>query len=110
MLNTIINTIVTFVTSGILGYCLSTIKNYKKNKDKILDEFKELKNSQLADMRSDLSGKFYVYDAMEQVEDYLVISWQEKCERDFHLGGNSFLHQMYDKSKKWKVKPTGYLK
>ena len=110
MLQTILNTAITFVVSSILGYCVSVIRNYKKNKNEILDEFAQLKESQLMDMRSDLASKFYVYDSMEEVEDYLVISWTEKVERYFLLGGNSYLHQMYEKSKQWKVKATNYLK
>ena len=86
------------------------LKNYKKGKDEILNEFKELKESQLADMKSDLSGKFFIYDAMDEVEDYLVYSFREKCERYFSLNGDSWIHPMYDKSFKWKIKPTGYLK
>lgn len=110
MADVIIKTILTFLLSTALGYCLSTIKNYKKSRDEILNEFKELKDSQLCDMRSDLSSKFFIYDAMEEVEDYLLISWQEKCERYFHLGGDAYLHRLYEESKKWKIKPTGYLK
>ena len=110
MTETIIKTILSFVTTGILGYCVSTIKYYKKGKDEILKEFKELKESQLADMKSDLSGKFFIYDAMEEVEDYLVYSFREKAERYFKMGGDSWIHPMYEKSKTWKIKPTGYLK
>lgn len=110
MLQTTINTIITFVVSGVLGYCVSSIKKYRKQKDKILEEFKQIKESQLMDMRSDLSSKFYVYDSMDEVEDYLVISFQEKCERYFALEGNHYIRALYDKSFKWKVKPTGYLK
>lgn len=110
MLDTLLKTIISFIATGTLGYCVSTIKNYKKGRDKILDEFLQLKESQLADMKSDLSGKFYIYDAMEQVEDYLVYSFREKCERYFHLGGDSWIHPMYDKSFKWEIKPTRYLK
>lgn len=110
MVNTIINTATTFVVSGILGYCVSTIKNYKKNKDEILKEFEQLKESQIMDMRSDLSNKFFVYDAMDEVEDYLVMSFREKCERYFNMGANTWIHPMYEKSFKWKIKSTGYLK
>lgn len=110
MTHTIINTAITFIISSILGYCVSVIKNYKKNKEDILKEFEQLKQSELCDMRSDLSNKFYIYNEMESVEDYLIISWQEKCERYFQLGGNNYLHQLYEKSKKWKIKQTGYLK
>ena len=117
MTNIIINTIVTFIISSILGYCVSVIKNYKtkleekkKEEKQILEEFKKLKETQLMDMRNDLSNKFFVYDALEEVEDYLVISFREKCEKYFEMGGNNWIHPMYDKSFEWKIKPTGYLK
>ena len=110
MVDTLVKTIISFVATGFLGYCANALRNYKKIKDEVLDEFKELKESQLADMKSDLSSKFYIYDAMDEVEDYLVYSFREKCERYFHLKGNSWIHPMYDKSFKWKIKPTKYLK
>lgn len=109
MTDIIIKTIITALTSGILGYCISVIKNYKKSKDEILEEFKQLKESQLMDMKSDLSGKFFVYDALEEVDDYLVMAFREKCERYFHLGGNTWIRPMYEKSFQWKIKSTGYL-
>lgn len=110
MIQTIINTIITFIISGGLGYCINAVKNYKEQKNEIMQEFAQLKESELMDMRSDISSKFYVYDSMQEVEDYLVISFQEKCERYFKLGGNNYIHQLYEKSKQWKIKPTGYLK
>lgn len=109
-MTTIINTTITFIISSILGYCINVIKNNKKQKKEIMQEFAQLKESELMDMRSDISSKFYVYDTMQEVEDYLVISFQEKCERYFKLGGNNYIHQLYEKSKQWKIKPTGYLK
>ena len=117
MIQTIINTIITFIISGLLGYTVSRIKSYKeklndkKQEEKdILEEFKRLKETQLMDMRNDLSNKFYVYDCLEEVEDYLVMSFREKCEQYFNFGGDSWIHPMYDKSFKWNIKPTGYLK
>jgi len=110
MMHTILNTIISIAVSGALGYCVSSIKNYKKQRDKILDEFKQIKENELLDMKSDLSNKFYVYDALPEVEDYLVISFQEKCQRYFDLGGNTYIHQLYEKSFEWRVKQTGYLR
>ena len=117
----IINTIVTFVVTGGLGYCVSTIKNMNQKKqekeDKILKEIESIKakqemmeSNELLEMRNDLSNKFFVYDTMEEVEDYLVMSFREKCERYFDMDGDSWIHPMYDKSFEWKIKPTGYLK
>ena len=110
MMDTLLKTIISFITTGTLGYCVSTIRNYKKGKEKILEEFKKLKATQLMDMRSDLSNKFFVYDALEEVEDYLVISFREKCEKYFEMDGDNWIHPMYDKSFKWKIRQTGYLK
>ena len=110
MIDTTLKTIISFVVTGFLGYVLNQLRNYKKIKSEILQEFKELKESQLCDMRSDLSSKFYIYDAMDEVEDYLFLSWQEKAQRYFNLGGNAYIHQLYEKSNKWRIKQTGYLK
>jgi hypothetical protein len=109
MIQQAINTTVAFVVSGVLGFCVSQLKGFKKQKKDILAEFKQIKDNQMLDMRNDLSNKFYVYDSMEKVEDYLVMAFREKCERYFELGGDSWVHPMYDKSFKWKIKKTGYL-
>ena len=61
-------------------------------------------------MKHELSNKFFVYDALDVVEDYLVMSFREQCEQYFDLGGDSWIHPMYDQSFKWKIKQTKYLK
>ena len=106
----VLNTIITFIVSGALGYCVNIIKKFKQSEGVLIEEFKDIKESQMADMKSDLTSKFFVYDSMEQVEDYLVLSFREKCERYFKLGGDSWIHPMYDKSYSWKIKQTGYTK
>lgn len=110
MLNTIFNSIISYVVPIILGFLIGIIKNAKNREKTVINDLNMLKENQLLDMRSDLSNKFYVYDAMEEVEDYLIMSFQEKCERYFEMGGDNWIHPMYDKSKTWKIKPTGYLK
>lgn len=101
--------IINYLIPVILGYCISIIKTYKNKTQVILKDINQLKETQLMDMRSDISNKFYVYSAMEKVEDYLVMSFREKCERYFELGGDSWVHPMYDQSFKWKIKATQYL-
>ncbi len=116
VISTKISTLVTTLIGVILGYFTGLIKNYKKQrlqdqkeKTLIIEEIKQLKENQMEDMRNDLSNKFYVYDAMEEVEDYLVIAFRKKCERYFEMDGDTWIHPMYDKSFKWKLKKTGYL-
>lgn len=113
----VILTVVGFIVTGVMGYLVAKVKEYKikienkKQEEKdILKEFEKLKETQLMDMRNDLSNKFFVYDTLENVEDYLVMSFREKCEKYFEMGGDSWIHPMYDKSFKWKIKSTGYLK
>ena len=109
----IISIIINFIVTGLLGYCVGSIKKFNKRKkekdDAILKDIQQLKETQMMDMRSDLSNKFFIYDAMEEVEDYLVMAFREKCERYFELGGDSWIHPMYEKSFKWRMKATGYL-
>ena len=114
MMQMIVDTVVKFLITGALGFCIGLIKNKKKqleqSKKTILEEFNKLKETQLLDMRNDLSNKFFIYDALPEVEDYLVISFREKCEKYFDMGGDNWIHPMYDKSFEWKIKQTAYMK
>ena len=98
----VVLTVVGFITTGALGYLTAKVNDYRK-------KLKSLEETQLMDMRNDLSNKFFVYDSLPEVEDYLVMGFREKSEKYFELGGDSWIHPMYDKSFKWKIKPTGYL-
>lgn len=109
MTATIVKSIINYVIPIILGYLIGFIKKIKEKDKKIIEDLAMVKDNQLQDMKSDLSNKFYVYDTMEEIEDYLVASFREKCERYFEMGGDTWIHPMYDKSKTWKIKPTGYL-
>ena len=117
----IIGIIVNFVVTGLLGYFIATLKNFKKKKkdrdDLILKKLEVLEKrldvveqEDLKQMKSDLSNKFFVYNAMNEVEDYLVESYREDCERYFNRGGDSWIHSQYDKSFDWKIRFTGYIK
>lgn len=120
MTNDIIKIVVNFLVTGLLGYCVASLKNFKKKKkekeDKIFKEIELIKKKlekldqeDLKQMKSDISNKFFVYDAMDEVEDYLVESFRNECERYFDRGGDSWVHPMYDKSFEWDIKPTGYI-
>jgi hypothetical protein len=109
MIQTIINCIASFLVTTCLSVTLKKIKKFKETENNFMKEFEGIKDSQLMDMKSDLSNKFFVYDAMTEVEDYLVMAFREKCERYFSMGGDTWIHPMYDKSFTWKIKHTGYL-
>ncbi len=117
----ILRTIVNFIVTGVLGYLVATLKEFKKKKkekedtllkkiENIEKKLEKLDQEDLLQMKSDLSNKFFVYDAMDEVDDYLVESFRKECERYFDRGGDSWVHPMYEKSIEWEIKPTGYLK
>ena len=121
MTKDILKLVVNFVVTGLLGYVVASFKNFKKKKkekdDKVLKEIELIKikldkidQEDLKQMKSDISNKFFVYDTLDEVEDYLVESFRNECERYFDRGGDSWVHPMYDKSFEWDIKPTGYLK
>ena len=116
----VLGIVVNFVVTGLLGYLVATLKTFKKKKkekeDMILKKIENIEKKlekidqeDLLQMKSDLSNKFYVYDAMDEVEDYLVESFRKECERYFDRGADSWIHPMYDKSFEWDIRPTGYL-
>lgn len=121
MAKEILDIAIRYVVPLILGYCLNVIKSYKKKRtekdDRIFKEIELIKKKlesldkeDLKQMKSDISNKFYVYNTMTEIEDYLVESFRNECERYFDRGGDSWVHPMYNKSLEWNIKPTEYLK
>ena len=117
----ILRTIINFVVTGVLGYLVATLKTFKKKKkekeDAILKTLESLdkrlgtvEQDELDNKKADLSNKFYVYNAMDEVDDYLAESYRKECEKYFSRGGDSWIHNQYEKSFEWDIKPTGYLK
>ena len=95
ILKQLITIIINFVGTGALGYLVASLKNIKKKhkekEDKILEKIEQLEErqkqaeeEQLLQMKSDLTNKFYVYNEMDEVEDYLVMSFRGECERYFN--------------------------
>ena len=70
MSHTIINTVITFIVSSMLGYCVSLIKNYKKKlKDKAENE--NIQNLALQTLlKSQLTNVYFVYSELKQIPDY----------------------------------------
>lgn len=106
-MESIIKTIITCLVSAGVGCILNQLKVYRTNIKKLVKEFETLKQDQLDDMRTDLANKFYVYDVMEQVEDYLYIGFVDTCNKYFARGGDGYIHDLYERSKKWKIKKSG---
>ena len=68
-------TAVGFITTGVLGYLVAKVKDYKK-KDKNEKEEQELiKKGLMMLLQSNLTNVFYVHNELGYIEDYKLKNW-----------------------------------
>ena len=105
----IINTIITFVVSGLLGYCVNALKNYKK-KLKVKDEEEKLLRVALMTMlQSNLTNTYYVYSVKKKIPDYVYRNWLNEFKVYKSLGGNDYVHTLATKMENWETVMTDIL-
>ena len=99
MTQTILNTIITFIISGALGYSVSVIKNYKKKKKK-KGENENIQNIALQTiLQSQLTNVYFVYQEIGEVPDYVYKNWLNMLSIYEKLGGDGFIHSLAEKMK-----------
>lgn len=110
MLHTFFNTIITFVVSGVLGYTVSMIKNYRSQlrKNKTNEEVQNMALKSL--LKSNLTNIYFVYSELKEIPDYAYENFLEMLTVYESLGGNGFIHTLADKMKSWKITKTDILK
>lgn len=110
MLQTVINTTITIIVSSLLGFCISKLKEYKnrlKNKD---EENELLKEALMTMLQNNLTNTYYVYENMKEIPDYVYKNWVNSLKIYEKLGGNDFVHVLYEKMKTWDFTKTDILK
>lgn len=109
MTQMIINTIVTFIVSGLLGYCASIIRNYKKK----YNEGKQNENIQntalLTLLQTQLTNTYFVYSELKQIPDYIYKNWLNLLKVYEDLGGNDYCHTLKTKMEMWEIIRTDVL-
>lgn len=110
MAQTIITTIITFVISGTLGYCVNLIKTYRSK----LKENKENENIQniaiKTILKSQLTKTYFVYSELKEIPDYVYQDFLDMLEVYESFGGNGFVHTLASKMESWTITKTGILK
>lgn len=103
----IITTIITFVISGLLGYCVAYVKQLKakveaknKNEKAQTEAIKTL-------LQNSLTNIYYVYSEIGEIPDYAYKNWLNLFNAYKNLGGNDFVDELNEKMKEMKVKITG---
>lgn len=105
-METIISTAITFIVSGLLGYGVSTIKNYKKKlKDKNANELLQNK-ALLTILKNNLTSTYFIYNELKQIPDYVYQNFLDGLEIYENLGGNGFVHKIAKKMEDWEITKT----
>lgn len=102
MQNQIINLIVNAIVTGLLGYCVKGIKDYKK---KSKAENKAL----LIMLQTNLTNTFFVYEREKKIPDYIYKNWLNELVVYEDLGGDDYIHILAEKMKSWEIVHTGIL-
>ena len=105
----IILTIVGFVVTGILGFLVAQIKQYKKKEENEKKERELLKNGLKMLLQSNLTNVFYVHNELGQIEDYKLKNWYNELKEYYSLGGNDYMHVLETKMSKLKIIHTDIL-
>lgn len=109
MIQTILSTIITALVSGILGYCVSTIKKYRE-KIKTDKEKENIQNVALRTiLKNQLTNTYYVYNEMKRIPDYMYQNFLDLLEVYEKLGGNSYIHTIAHKMENWEISKTDIL-
>jgi hypothetical protein len=110
MVQAIINTIVTFIVSTILGYSISRIRVYKE-KLKKKTENESVQNLALQSLlKSQLTNVYFVYSELEKIPDYAYQNFLDMLSVYESLGGDGFIHNLAKKMEKWKITKTDIMK
>ena len=110
MTQTIINTIITFIISGLLGYSVSCIKSYKNKLNEKNEESKLLKDALMTMLQNNLTNTYYVYENVGKIPDYVYKNWTNSLKIYEQLGGNDYVHVLAEKMKNWDFEKTDILK
>lgn len=114
MIATIIKSVITFVISGALGYCVNVIKTLKEEKKK--EKEKRIENENVQNealktiLQNNLTSIYYVYSEIGSIPDYALKNWINLLSAYESLGGDDYIHELDTRIRNMKVIVTGVIK
>lgn len=110
MFEKIITTIITFLISSALGYCVKAIKEYKE-KAKKEKENEKVQNQALGTMlQNSLTNTYFVYEKLGEIPDYVYKNWLNLLKAYEDLGLDDYVHILAKKMESWRIVKTDILK
>lgn len=113
MVEKLITTILTFLVSAGLGYCVNALKTYKQKAQQQKAEEKKnekVQNNALVTMlQNSLTNTYFVYQKLGKIPDYVYKNWLNLLKAYEGLDGDDYIHVLAEKMKSWKVVKTDIL-
>ena len=103
MIETIIKSVIGIIVSGLAGYLIATIKNYRKKNDGI-------KNGVMTMLQSNLTNTYYYYETTKTIPDYMYNNCLNELKAYEDLDGNDYVHVLAEHMKHWEISRTDILK
>ena len=103
MTEQIIKSIVGIVVSGIIGYLVAALKNYKKKN-------KGLTNGIMILLQSNITNTFFYYGQENAIPDYMYKNLLNELKAYEDLGGDDYVHILAEHMKHWDITRTDILK
>ena len=109
MIEKIITTILTFCLTTALGYCASSIKNYRERIKKGIQNEKVQNQALLTLLQNSLTNTYFVYEKLGEIPDYVYKNWLNLLGAYESLDGDDYIHTLAEKMSKWKIVKTDIL-
>ena len=102
MTQQIIGIVVNFIVTGLLGYAVATIKNYRKKNSATNKALKIM-------LQSNLTNTYFVYNDKKVISDYVYRNWLNMFKEYKELGGNEYVDTLAEKMENWEIVRTDIL-
>ena len=98
MVETIINTSISIIVSGLIGFLLGQLKT-----------FKAFKMALMLLIQNTLTNTYFVYSQKKVIPDYVCKGWNNLFKIYKQLGGNDYCDTLKNKMSEWEIVQTGIL-
>jgi len=98
MVETIINTTLGIVISGIIGFLLGQVRS-----------FKAIKNALMIMLQGHLTNTYFAYENIGKIPDYVYKNWLNELKEYEALDGDDYVHVLAGKMKNWEIVKTDVL-
>lgn len=102
----VILTVVGSITTGLIGYLVAKVKEYKSKLKRKLENEAVQNMALQALLKSQLTNVYFVYSELKQIPDYAYQNFLDLLKVYESLDGNGFIHSIAKKMESWEIVKT----